>query len=382
MIAQKIKVLLVEDSPSDTEFVRAALAENNPTGFALTVTCRLADAVAQLRQTRADVVLLDLGLPDSQGLGTLRQLSQACGAETAVVVLTSNEEEDLGPQALQLGAQDFLNKKHITNGSALQRCIRYSWERQQREVMARQLAQAQRGFEVARAIQEHMLPQQAPQVPGFDMAGIWQPAEATGGDFFDFLPMAEGRLGVVLADVAGHGFGPALIMAGTRRALRVLARANLDPGAVLTTLNETVCEDTTQERFVTLFLGCLNPADPSLVYAGAGHEAHLFDAQGRVTRLESTGLPLGFAEGSVYACAGPFPLEPGQLLLLLSDGFQEAYAASDGPVFGLPAALEYVRQNCQQTARTIVDGLVGTVRRFCHPTNPQDDMTAVVVKRG
>jgi serine phosphatase RsbU (regulator of sigma subunit) len=371
----------VEDSPSDAEFVRAALSENISISFALTATCRLADALDQLRHTGADVVLLDLGLPDSQGLPTLQQLSRACGCETAIVVLTSNDEEEFGPQALQLGAQDFLNKKHLTNGNALTRCLRYAWERQQREVMERQLARAQRGFEVARAIQEHMLPQQAPQIPGFDLAGIWEPTEATGGDFFDFFPMAGGRLGVVLADVAGHGFGPALIMAGTRRALRVLAKMSAEPAAVLTTLNETVCEDTTQERFVTLLLGCLDPADSTLVYAGAGHEAHLFDAQGGVTRLESTGLPLGFAADSLYGGVGPFPLEPGQLLLLLSDGFQEAYAAGDGPFFGLPAALEYVRQNRQQSARAIVAGLVRTVQQFCRPAKPQDDMTAVVVKR-
>ena len=149
MNTQKMKVLLVEDSPSDAEFVRAALAEHNGTSFMVALALRLSDAIAQLHQTKMDIVLLDLGLPDSQGLPTLEQLYQVFGSDTAMVVLTSNEDEALGPQALQLGAQDFLNKKHITNGSALTRCLRYGYERKQREVMERQFVQAKRDMEVA-----------------------------------------------------------------------------------------------------------------------------------------------------------------------------------------------------------------------------------------
>lgn len=379
MNAQQMKVLLVEDSPSDVEFVRAALAEPNGVSFTLTVAVRLADADKQLHEAKVDAVLLDLGLPDSQGLATLQQLCAVCGSDTAIVVLTGNEDEALGPHALQLGAQDFLNKKHITNGGALTRCLRYGYERKQREVMELQLVHAQRGLEVARAIQEYLLPKQAPQFPGFDIAGVCCPFEATSGDFFDFVPMANGRLGIVLADVASKGFGPALIMAGTRRTLRSMARTHSDPGTILTLVNEAVCEDTDPERFVTLFLACLDQ-DRKLVCAGAGHNGHLFAADGTVTNLDATGFPLGVLDASVYTSVGPLVLEPGQLLLLVSDGFHEAQQAEGSLPIGFPVLFDYVRQHRHLSAKAIVEGLVGTVKGYCHPAIPHDDMTAVVVK--
>ncbi len=381
MKAKEIKVLLVEDSPSDAEFVRAALAEPHGVTFTVTVAPRLADAVAHLQSAGADAVLLDLGLPDSQGLPTLEELFQVCGADTAIVVLTGNDDEALGPQALQLGAQDFLSKKHITNGRALTRCLSYGHERMQRGVMERQIAHTQRSLEVARAIQQHLIPKAAPSHAAFDIAGMCNPAEATGGDFFDFIPMAGGRLGVVVADVAGHGFGPALIMAGTRRALRSVAKTTADPGAILTFVNEAVCEDTDPESFVTLFLACLDQ-DGTVVCAGAGHNAHLFDADGRVTRLDAADLPLGLVAGGVYASTAPVVLRPGQLLLLVSDGVYEAHRTEDGPQVGLPAVLDYVRDHRHLPATAIVDGLVESVLRFCYPACPHDDMTAVVVKCG
>ena len=234
---------------------------------------------------------------------------------------------------------------------------------------------------MARAIQQYLLPKQAPQIPGFDIAGICQEAEATGGDYFDFIPMPGGCLGIAVADVASHGFGPALIMASTRRALRTIARTNADPGSVLTRLNETVCEDTDPERFVTMFFACLDPARRHLFCAGAGDNAHLLAADGSVTKLQGTGLPLGVMEDSVYSSQGPLPLEPDQLLVLVSDGIQEAQT-SDGPQFGVPAVLDYIRAHRTESAQAIVEGLFSTVRQFCHPAKPHDDMTAVIVKSG
>ena len=377
----QIVVLLLEDNPSDAEFVRIALAENNGVSFRLTVVNRLADAVVLLHRTKVDVVLLDLGLPDSQGLATLQRVYQVCELDTAIVVLTGNEDEELGPQTLQLGAQDYLNKKHITNGGALTRSMRYGYERKQREQMERQFAQAQRSFEAARAIQQYLLPKRAPLLPGFDIFGTCQPADATGGDFFDYIPMANGCLGITVADVASHGFGPALIMAGTRRALRTLAKTNVDPGSVLTLVNEAVCEDTDPERFVTMFLASLDPAGRQFSYAGAGHNAHLLDADGRVTHLAASGIPLGLLEDCVYVSGGCLPLERGQILLLMSDGIQEAQA-SDGSQFGMQTALDYIREFRTHCAQAIVEGLISTVRQFCHPAKPLDDMTVVVVKIG
>ncbi|MCE9533519.1 MAG: serine/threonine-protein phosphatase, partial [Planctomycetes bacterium] len=180
-------------------------------------------------------------------------------------------------------------------------------------------------------------------------------------------------------DVCSHGFGPALIMSSTRRALRTAANMNPNAGAILTLVNKAVCEDTLPEHFVTMFLACLEPTTRQLAYAGAGHAAYRLDSDGRVNRLDSTGFPLGLSSDSVYTCAEPLELSPGAVLLLMTDGFQEAFAA-DGRAFGLSPALEIVREQRDRSAKEIVDALMGAVRHFCQPTGPQDDVTAVVIK--
>jgi sigma-B regulation protein RsbU (phosphoserine phosphatase) len=325
------------------------------------------------------VLLLDLNLPDSQGLETLRRVSDLHCSDTAIIVLTGYEDDDLGDQAIRLGAQDYLSKRHVTNGKALRRCMRYAHERKEREVLQRQLHLTHREFDAARAIQRHFLPQEVPRLPGFDIAADCQPAAATGGDYYDFIPMADGNLGVIIADVLAHGFGPALIMASVRRTLRTLAMTHKDPGKILTLVNEAVYEDT--DQFMTMFFVRLNPSTRELVYAAAGHAAYLFDSGGSLfSRLDKGSLPLGIRSDTAYSSyAGPVVLQPGHRLMLLTDGFEEAWSPDD-KMFGLDAVFDLVRAQREKSARELIDAMSFTVRAFCQPARPRDDMTAVVVR--
>lgn len=245
--------------------------------------------------------------------------------------------------------------------------------------LQRQIDQTEEEFRLARRIHGKLFPRGVPRLAGFDIAGACHPAHATGGDYFDFLPMADGGVGIALGDVCGHGFGPALLMADVHASVRSLALAHIDVGEILTLANRLVCEDTGGEEFVTVFLGSLDPHERTFAYASAGQAGFLLDGSGTMTMLDSTGFPLGVDPEAVIETAPRIHLDDGCLLLLITDGvFEET--DRDGHAFGLGRAIELVRANRELPAARIVELLCQAVRAFANCGRQGDDITAVVVK--
>ena len=251
----------------------------------------------------------------------------------------------------------------------------------QRVRAEKELRENQEQFQVAREIQQRLFPKAAPAFPGFDIAGASYPAEATGGDYFDYLPMLNDRLGIVIGDVTGHGVGPALLMAETRAYLRVLAGRREDVGEILTRANSILAEDVGNERFITLFLARLDPRTRSLVYASAGHPAgYVLGAKGEIkATLPRTSVPLGIRPDTQYSASAETALAPGDLLLLLTDGIEESMAPDD-TLFAIDRILEVVRGHRAKTAHEIVDALYQAVRKFSDNRPQTDDVTAIVIK--
>jgi phosphoserine phosphatase len=220
-----------------------------------------------------------------------------------------------------------------------------------------------------------------PQFGPFDIAGGSYPAEATGGDYFDYLPLADGCLGVVVADATGHGVGPALPMAETRAYLRAWAMDTTDVGEILTRTNVALAEDVDFERYVTLLLAKLDPASQSLVHASAGHpNGYVLDASGRPKALlKHTGAPLGLQHGPSYGVAPAVRLLAGDIVLLVTDGIEEALSP-ENTFFGAQRILEVARTHSQKTAREILGALYDAVRDFSQGRPQLDDLTVVVVK--
>jgi phosphoserine phosphatase RsbU/P len=239
----------------------------------------------------------------------------------------------------------------------------------------------QEQFRVAREIQQHLFPDAAPAVPGFDIAGVSQPAEAMGGDYFDYLPMMRGCLGLVVGDVTGHGVGPALLMSEARAYLRLLANDSPDLGQIMTRANAALAQDVGTERFVTLLLAQLDPERRSLSYVNAGHPSgYVFAASGEIrATLKRTSLPLGIRADTVYTAAPPLPLAPGEIVVLLTDGFEEAVAPDDR-VFGLERVFNVVRDHREESAQQIVDALCEAVHGFLQEAPQDDDVTVIVAK--
>jgi PAS domain S-box-containing protein len=233
----------------------------------------------------------------------------------------------------------------------------------------------------ARRIQQYFLPRTAPSVPGYDIAGASYPAEFTAGDHFDYVPMAGSTLGIVIGDVSGHGFGPALLTVAVHNHLRALVEHHDQLDEILGDANRLLSEQMDEEYFVTLLMGQLDPGARTFRYINAGHpNGYLLDASGGVkARLRGNVPPLGILPELAFQPAESVSLTPGDLLLLVTDGVLEARAAN-GEYFGEERMLQIVQANRHRPAREILDALCDDVREFSKDGKIADDVTAVVIK--
>lgn len=245
----------------------------------------------------------------------------------------------------------------------------------------RELMEHEEQFRVAREIQQHLFPKKSPSVPGFDIAGASFPAEAAGGDYFDYLEMADEGFGLVVGDVTGHGIGPALLMAETRAYIRIVALNRSDVGRVLTRANVALSDDIGEERYVTMFLCRIEAAARKLSYSSAGHPPSLIiGANGDVRqKLRRTGVPLGMKSDTEYQEVTDVALESGDIVVLLTDGAEEAID-TDGQFLGLGGIARIVQENRHLSADEIVQTIYREVVEFSEDPKALDDVTAIIVK--
>jgi PAS domain S-box-containing protein len=246
-----------------------------------------------------------------------------------------------------------------------------------------ELRRQEADLRIARVIQQGLLPKARPGVAGLQIAGRLATAEQVGGDCFDFVPLPgedRGSLGVFVADASGHGLGSALLMAQAHAYLRALSLTCADVGTLLTLANRRLTEHIDSDLFVTVLFVRLDLHNRYLVYAGAGHcPGYILDRQGRAKAvLASTGCPLGVNPASEFPTGPPATLEPGELVLLFTDGIVEA-AASAGGQFGLERTLGIVRAHQREAPEAILDALFGAVGDFSGQ-QLRDDITAVIIK--
>lgn len=228
----------------------------------------------------------------------------------------------------------------------------------------------------AREIQQALLPNTLPQIPGAQIAGAWQPARAVGGDYFDVIKLDDNRVGICVGDVAGKGITAALLMANLQASFRALATADATPKGVCTKLNAFLCANTAPGKFVTFFYAVLNMEDRTLTYENAGHcPGLLLRANGETESLAGGGAVLGALPDWAYANYS-VQLHPGDKLLLTTDGISEA-EDTKLEEFGEARMLEAARaQNgsAMETQRAIMQ----QVTAFCGG-NFRDDATVVVL---
>jgi sigma-B regulation protein RsbU (phosphoserine phosphatase) len=233
----------------------------------------------------------------------------------------------------------------------------------------------------AEAIQARLWPKAPPALAGFDIAGATYPAEFAAGDYFDYIPMADGSWGFVIADVSGHGLAPGIVMALAYAHVRSLARICSEPTEIVRQVNQFLLDET--DPFVTLLFARLVPNTRSLTWINAGHPSGciLDSADNIKAHMESTTVPLAVLPDLTFSSHEAVTLEPGDMVLLLTDGILEAGSVA-GAGFGIERTLKVVTANRNRRASEIVEAIHFAVQEFCRPGKPSDDISAIVIKVG
>ena len=247
---------------------------------------------------------------------------------------------------------------------------------QEAEAVTRQRYEQE--LEVARLIQSHFLPKSLPDLPGWQIAACYQPAREVGGDFYDVIPLADGRWGFVVGDVTDKGVPAALVMSATRSLLRAAAQRLIEPGEVLERVNEQLCPDMPEKMFVTCLYGVLDPTTGHLRFANAGHDLPYVKTAHGVVELRARGMPLGLMTGMPYE-EKEIVLEPGDSVLLHSDGVVEAHDPDRG-MFGFPRLMKTVAES--PSGQALIDRVLSDLDDFTGPGAVQeDDITMVTLER-
>lgn len=290
---------------------------------------------------------------EGQLIGVLQALNKSDGAFTP-------DDEDLA-RTLAAQAAVLLHRGRLLD------------EYVQKQRMARDL-------DIARQIQRGLLPRQNPVIPGYDIAGWNRSADETGGDCFDFIPLPDGRLGILLADATGHGIGPALVIAAARSMLRSMLSITSDLIRVVSGMNDQLSADLADDRFVTAFVGLLDPAANTIEYLSAGQGPLLLMGPDGVENRAANALPLGVMAGFPFEASDRFELSPGSKLVLLTDGFFETSNLA-GELFGEERVVRFMRENAHRSPTEQIAGLHEQVTAFAGGQPQADDLTAVVIAR-
>ncbi|MBV8832014.1 MAG: SpoIIE family protein phosphatase [Acidobacteriaceae bacterium] len=250
---------------------------------------------------------------------------------------------------------------------------RLTAQEQMRKMFAREL-------EKAAEIQRRLLPSKPPEIVGFDLAGYNATCLAVGGDYYDFLPYPDGRLGILIGDVSGKGLGAALLMSNVQASVRVLLE---EPGPLETQicrLNRSFAANCPGNCFITFFAAVLDVTTGELVHCNAGHNPPLLlHADDEVESLGATGFPLGISRNATYEL-NHSRLEPGDTLLLYSDGVTEACSPSDEE-FGDRRLIAAIRQNRNRPAVELIRAITSELETFTAGAPAADDITLVALRR-
>jgi sigma-B regulation protein RsbU (phosphoserine phosphatase) len=232
----------------------------------------------------------------------------------------------------------------------------------------------------ARRIQQQLLPESPPSVPGWEVTASNQPSRHVGGDYHDFLPRPDGGLGIAIGDVSGKGVPAALLMSNLQAALRVRSLPGEATERVVEDVNRQICRNTGPEGFISFFLGELATACGDLEFTNAGHNPPvLVRRDGRVEVLEEGGLLLGVFPEATYD-RGRVGMDPGDCLALYTDGVTEA-SNPEGELFSEERLIEALVRHRERSAADVHRSVMEEVARFQDGLPPDDDLTLIVLKR-
>jgi serine phosphatase RsbU (regulator of sigma subunit) len=306
---------------------------------------------------------------------------QAAGVALVVPLISSGSLVgllSLGPRRSERGySTDDMRLLNSLAGYAAP-AMRVGQLVRQQQAEARQRERIDQELKIAQLIQQQFLPKALPDLPSWHVAAFYRPARTVGGDFYDFIPLPDGRIMFVVGDVTDKGVPAALVMASTHSLLRDAAPRLISPGLVLGHVNDMLCVDIPAHMFVTCLALVLDPASGEVEFANAGHDVPYVRTQAGVQELRARGMPLGLMPGMPYE-EMRFQFEPGDCALLHSDGLAEAHAP-DREMFGFPRVAELVGKG--PAGEALIDLCLTELGNFTGPDHEQeDDITLVSLQR-
>jgi len=379
MTPEQKLILVVDDTPLNISVITGALKDTYKTKVATSGAKALAIAAAN---EKPELILLDVMMPEMDGYEVCRRLkADPTTSQIPVIFLTAQTDAEDETRGFQVGAVDYVHKP-FSPAVMKARVHTQLALRETREKLAQQLLAIQKELETARLIQESILPQKVPQIEGLDVAARYVPMASVAGDFYDFIVVDNKHLGILVADVSGHGMPAALIASMLKIALAAESAHAEDPARVLQGLNQALCGKF-QHHYVTAAYVFLDMEKRTLSYAGAGHPPLLMwgAASPGVREVTENGLFLGMFDFATYSSVD-VPLAPGDRGLLYTDGISETNNP-EGAEFGSERFPQFLEAQKNGSANQLADRLLEELARWSargEGEDLDDDITMVTIR--
>jgi|SRR5450755_2460416 sigma-B regulation protein RsbU (phosphoserine phosphatase) len=374
----KKSILIVDDTPINVGVISGALKDTYKTKVATNGEKALAIASGD---DKPDLILLDVMMPGMDGYEVCRRLKADPNTQNIPVIFltgqTGTEDETKG---FEVGAVDYVHKP-FSEAVVKARVRTHLMLREAHEQIARQLIEINIELEMARQIQLSILPRDTPKLPGLDIVARYLPMTSVAGDFYDFIIIDEKHVGVLVADVSGHGLPSALIASMIQVALTAQVGHASDPAKVLSGLNRALCGKF-EHNFVTAAYVYVDMEKKMMTYGGAGHPPLLFwsKSAGKVNKALENGLILGMFDEATYASL-QLPIDAGDRIVLYTDGIPETKSASEEE-FGTARFVEFMEANNSLVVDQFADGLLDELSRWSgqpRGQGQQDDITVLTI---
>lgn len=377
---ERASILIVDDEPFNVDYLEQELEDLDCD----TVSAQNGrEALEQIVADAPDLILLDIMMPEMDGFEVLAHLkADETWRDIPVIVISALDDMGNVVKGIEMGAEDYLPKPFdpVLLKARIGACLEKKRLRDREVLYLRRINQE---LDLAWQIQSGFLPPEVPAIPGWQLAATLKPSRETSGDFYDIIPLPNGRLGILVADVADKGMGAALFMVLSRTLIRTYTvQYHAQPDRVFGATNRRILADTDTNQFVTVFYGILDPVAGTLTYCNAGHVPPYFlstQSGKAVQTLRRTGPPLGILEDTTWE-RRTVQFASGDALVLYTDGITDAEDRK-GVFFGQERLLEVVEANRGQSAQDMQAALLVEVHRFVGDAPQFDDLTLMVVVR-
>ena len=399
-------ILIVDDDLDILELLKMNL---EPEGYNVRTANDGESAVQSACANPPDLILLDVMMPHKDGFQVIEELKNIKDTKNVPVILVTargqTEDKVLG---LDTGADDYITKpfdlREVTARveAVLGRTRPIKYINPLMNAMGDKfseegLQQLAGHLQAAAAIQKKLLPEQAPRLEGFDIAILLQSSTSVSGDFYDFIPLSETQIGLVLGDVKGNGIPAALLMVMIRTALRLLCHEEDTPASILKRINDLVVRDTEADLFATMVYGILDIANATFTYSNGGHcYPFHWKTTNEMGVLKTQGMLIGAFEEATFS-SDISSLSPGDVLVFYTDGitetetgdgegFSENQGASTNTVeedmfYGRDRLADCISKNAELSASALCDSIVNDLTVFSGNTNTHDDRALIIIKR-